>query len=275
LGRRSRRPLPAGAARQGGFALLLVLWTMVLLSLIGTRIAATGRMEAQLAGNIRDAAVTEAAADGAVQDAAFRLLAAPPRRWPAGGTEGSLVLPGVTIAIRVESEEGRVNPNLASAELLAALVRGAGSDTQAATSVAAAIVEWRFPGGAESTAMRAYQAAGLAYGPPGKAFRNVDELGAVRGMTPALLAALAPYLSLFTNGDPDAADAAPIVLAAMRAATGQAPRSARGGAPPSVVRITATAAGPNGTRFIRRAVLALNRRNAAPVRVLSWDAPGA
>jgi len=275
LGRKSRRLQPSGASRQGGFALLLVLWTMVLLSLIGTRIAATGRVEAQLAANIRDAAVTEAAADGAVQDAAFRLLAAPARRWPAGGIEGSLVLPGVAVAMRVESEEGRVNPNLASAELLKALVRAAGADTQSAASVAAAIVEWRFPGGAEDAAMRAYRAAGLAYGPPGRSFRSLDELGAVRGMTPALLAALMPHLSLFATGDPDAADAAPIVLAAMRAATGQAPRSARGGVPPSMVRITATAAGPNGTRFTRRAVLALNRKNAVPVRVLSWDAPGA
>lgn len=117
--------------------------------------------------------------------------------------------------------------------------------------------------------MRAYRAAGLAYGSPEKPFRNLDELGGMRGMTPALLAALTPHLSLFAIGDPDAADAAPLVLAAMRAATGRAPQSERGGAPPSVVRITAVAARPNGTRFIRRAVLALNRRNTAPVRVLS------
>ena len=128
--------MSGGVARHDGFALLLVLWTMVLLSLIGTRIATTGRVEAQLAANIRDAAVTEAAADGAVQDAAFRLLAAPPQRWPAGGIERSLVLPGV------------------AAELLAALARAAGADTQSAASIAAAIVEWRFPGGAEEAAMR-------------------------------------------------------------------------------------------------------------------------
>lgn len=262
-------------SRQGGFALLLVLWTMVLLSLIGTRIASTGRTEAQLAANIRDAAVTEAAADGAVQDAAFRLLAAPPRPWPAAGTDGGLTLPGVAVAIRVESEEGRVNPNLASPELLGALVRAAGSDTQAAAAVAAAIVEWRFPGGAAGTGMRAYRAAGLAYGPPGAPFRNLDELGAVRGMTPELLAALMPHLTLFATGDPDAADADPVVLAAMRAVTGRAPRSERGGRPPIIVRITAMASGPNGTRFIRRAVLALNRETTAPMRVLSWDAPGA
>lgn len=271
-----RRPprLPS-PRQQGGFALLLVLWTMVLLSLIGSRIAATGRTEAQLAANIRDAAVTEAAADGAVQDAAFHLLAAPPRPWPAAGIEGSLVLPGVATTVRVESEEGRVNPNLASAELLGALLRAAGSDTQSAAAVAAAIVEWRFPGASAGPAMRAYQAAGLAYGPPGAPFRNLGELAAVRGMTPALLAALTPHLSLFATGDPDAGDADPVVLAAMQAATGRAPRPERGGAPPSVVRVTATAAGPNGTRFVRRAVLALNRQAAEPVRVLGWEAPGA
>lgn len=245
---------------------------MVLLSLIGTRIAMTGRMETQLAANIRDAAVTEAAADGAVQDAAFRLLAAPPRPWPATGTEASVALRGVAVTIHVESEEGRINLNLASAELLSALARGVGSDTQAASTLAAAIVEWRFPNAAAPAAMRAYLAAGLAYGPPGAPFRTLDELGSVRGMTPALLAALAPHLSVYTTGDPDVADADIVVLVAMRAATGRPVRSERAGAPPAVVRITAAAAGPNGSRFVRRAVLALNPRSPQPMRILSWEA---
>ena len=55
-----------GPEGERGFALLLVLWTLVLLSLIVTGMVSAGRVEAQLASNLRAAAVAEAAADGAV-----------------------------------------------------------------------------------------------------------------------------------------------------------------------------------------------------------------
>ena len=144
------RGAPGG--RERGFALLLVLWTMVLLSLIGTRIAASGCAQAQLAANVRDAAVTEAAADGAIQEAAFHLLDAPPRRWAADGAKHVLAMPGgVAVEVRIESEEGQVNPNLASAELLVALMREVGADRRTAGTVSDGILLWGHAGSTEST----------------------------------------------------------------------------------------------------------------------------
>lgn len=267
-------------ARERGFALLLVLWAMVLLSLIGTRIAASGRAEAQLAANVRDAAATQAAADAAIQEAAFHLLDAPARRWAADGSERRLAMPGgVGVAVRVESEEGKVNPNLASAALLAALLHEVGTDTRTAGLVADGILQWRFPWGRAGTSdpvLSAYQAAGLSYGPAGAPFRSLDEVGAVLGMTPDLLARLRPFLSLFADTEPDPASASPPVLAAMRAAEGDVPVAASApAAPPTVVGVTAVAAGPNGTRFARHAVLRLgDAPGASPVRVLAWNTPG-
>ena len=272
-----------------GFALLLVLWTVVLLSLIGTRIAASGRTEALLAANLRDAAVTEAAADGAVYEAAFHLLDAPSRCWAADGAKHVLAMPGgVAVEVRVESEEGKVNPNLASAELLVALLREVGAGTRTAGTVSDNILLWRFPGarpGVNDPVLTAYKAAGLAYGPAGAPFGSLDELGAVLGMAPALLARLRPYLSLYVTDAPDPASADPTVLAAMRAVLGgdaaltgasNGLRGARGGVP-AVVGVTAAATGPNGTRFVRRAVLRLGgqERGANPVQVLAWDTPDA
>ena len=266
-------PSPTGT-RQGGFALLLVLWTMVLLSVIGAHIAATGRTETQLAANIRDAAVTESAADGAIQDAAFQVLTAP--SWTPGGTERSVSFEAAAVDLRIESEDSFVNPNVASRELLSALIRQAGSDVQTADQLAAAIVEWRFPGAGapDGPIGRSYRNAGLVDVPPGAPFRSLDELKAVRGMRPDLLAGLRPYLSVYTTGDPDVQDASPAVLAAIRTATGRAPAPSRSVSMPRVVRVTATAAGPNHSRFVRRAVLAINRQGAAPISVLDWSAPG-
>lgn len=244
----------------------------MLLALIATRINVAARSEAALAANVRDAAVTQAAADGAIQDAAFHLLDAPPRQWKADGAPHSLRLGSVTVDATVRSEEGKVNPNLASTELLAALLRQAGADAARAGAVASAIAAWRFPGaGRDAATLQAYHAAGLAYLPTGQPFRNVGELGAVLGMTPALLGRLAPSLSIHTTADPDPAVASPAVLAAIRAATGRTPAPAAP-VPPTLVSVTAAASGPNGTRFTRRAVMRLLRTGDGPpgARVLEW-----
>ena len=280
----------AAAARvrhQRGFALLLVLWAMVLLSLIGARIAASGRAEAQLAANVRDAAVTEAAADGAVQEAAFHLLDPSPARWAAGDAARGLAMPGAAVTVRIESEDGKVNPNLASAALLEALLRETGADARAARQVADAILAWRFPwsraAGASDPQIAAYRAAGLGYAPPGAPFRSLDEVGAVLGMTPALLARVRPYLSLYADAEPDAASASRPVLAALSALNGGAtpPRNAGPADEPRVVSVTAAALGPNGTRFARHAILRVSAQPSSsgqtapdPVEVLGWDVPG-
>ena len=262
--------------RQHGFALLLVLWTMVLLSLIGSRIAASGRAEAQLAANIRDAAVTEVAANGAVQEAAFHLLDAPPRRWAADGSARRVALPGAVVEVRVESEDGKVNPNLASAPLLTALLHEVGADTRTAGLVADSIVRWRFPWvrpGMNDPSLAAYKAAGLNYGPAGAPFGSLDEVGAVLGMSPNLLARVRPYLSLYASTTPDPASASRPVLTALREAFGGGALSSSGGGP-SAVGITAVAAGPNGTRFTRHAILRLtSQAGADPVQVMAWDTP--
>jgi general secretion pathway protein K len=130
----------AGDAKcEGGFALLVVLWSLSLLALIGTHVTATGRAEAQLAANLRGAAA-EAAADGALHRAVFHLLDPPPRRWLPDGVPREIALPGGGVAVvRVETEAGKINPNLAPAGLLQALLVGAGAEPRAAASLAAAI----------------------------------------------------------------------------------------------------------------------------------------
>ena len=58
-----------------------------------------------------------------------------------------------------------------------------------------------------------YRAAGMTYGPPGRPFENLDELGYVLGMTKPLLAALKPHLTLWSTSDPDPAAADAVYLA--------------------------------------------------------------
>lgn len=267
------RLLPA-ARREHGFALLLVLWTMVLLALLVTRITASGRTEAQVASNLRGSAVAEAAADAGVNATLFHLLAFGSRRWAPAGRY-LVRVPGAAVDVDVENLAGRVNLNTASPDLLRALLDVLGVQPAAAASLAGAVLDWRtpsqrpHPGGAKAPQ---YLAAGRGYGPPGAPFRDIDELGDVLGMTPGLLGSLRSHVTVWGEAGPDPRFSDPVVLAALRELGRGAPMPGGTGSDVLVVAITAAASGPAGSRFVRHAVVEIAPvPHGKPWRVLAWS----
>jgi general secretion pathway protein K len=264
----------AGHAQlQAGFALLIVLWTLSLLSLLGTQLVAAGRSDTQLARNLLDGATLEAAAEGAVQQAIFRLLDRPERRWVANGTEHVIRVGQAVVAVRLEDEDGKVNPNIASEPLLQALLVQVGAEPAVAASLAAAIVDWRSasrqprPRGAKAPQ---YAAAGLDYGPPGSEFRSIDELGAVLGMTPAVLKRLRPHVTVFSEADPDGATRDPVVAAALLTDMGRVPAAVTAGV--QVVSVTALARGAGRSAFAERAIVRINSQtDGHPYELLALE----
>ncbi len=262
-----RRP---GRVPESGFALLIVLWTLVPVALLFVMLAAAACSDAQLTANLRSAAEIEAVADGAIYTAVFDLLQ---RGGAAPGSPPSLGrLSGAEASVQVVDQSGLVNPNIASPDLLGALLLRLGADPAQARRIAGAVADWRAPG--RRSARRGlkaaqYQAAGLSYGPPGTPFETLGELGDVLGMTPALLAALAPHLTLYSDSDPDPALADPVVRAALR----DLGFGERGDpATSQTVRITAVAQRPAGVRAIRSAVVRIGPSpNGHGWRVLAWD----
>ena len=250
-----------------GFALVVVLWTIALLALLTSTLLADARTEAKLTLNRRDEAIGVAAADAAISATILDLLrpglaaGAPRRVGPA------------TVSVSLENLSGRMNPNIVSALMLNALIQRLGVSQQAAEALAAAIVDWRTPGlnpsphGAKAAA---YRAAGLSYGPPGRPFEHLDELGAVLGMTPSLLAALTPHLTLWSTTDPDPAYADAMVLDALRLAGVQPVAGGQDEA--QVVAITATATLPEAPVVSRRAIVRFGYSpDGRGWRVLDWD----
>lgn len=265
---------PDSRARERGFALLIVMWGLVLPALVCARVLSTGRMEAQLANNLRDAAVAEDAADGAVYRTIYNIMGAGEVRWPAQGRFRATVA-GAPVDITIRNLTGRINPNVASPELLQALFAGLDLDKAKAEALTLAILEWRARGPRLPDAKAAdYARAGRDDAPPEKPFRSLDDLGAVLGMTPELLLRLRPHLTLYSDGDPDTAFADPVVLAAMRS-IGAAPATAAGIVRTSQsVEIVATAAGPGGARFSRAAEAIVNTAEAQKSwRIMSWREP--
>jgi general secretion pathway protein K len=267
--------------RSGGFALLVVLWTLVLIAFIVAHLTASGRTEIRIAGNLVADAVAQAADDGAIFAAIFNQLDPnPDQRWPLNGQAREVTIGNRRVMVQLEDEAGRINPSTASAALLEALLRTTGSDAESARRLAAAIGEWVGSAAVarpHDAVLADYQAAGLDYGPPGEPFETLDELGRVIGMTPAVLAEIRPHLTLFGPPAPNPANADPVVAAALAesAQTAQAPLPANQPPPDLLtVRITATAVGPGTARVTRRAVVRVGASLPGGYAVLAWGGSG-
>jgi general secretion pathway protein K len=253
---------------QRGFALLIVLWAVGFLALLGTRIVATGRSDTQLATNLKQEAVLRAAADGAVANVMFHMLAARDPRFLADGLTREVSIGQTPVLVRIENESDRVNLNTASNALLRALMVQMSLAPAPANQLAMAILDWRTSGGnARPNGAKApeYRAAGLAYGPPGTPFQSVGELADVLGMTPELFERLAPHLTVLTDGDPDMSTRDPVVARALTDAAGVA--DGLSGAQQSVdqvLRIMVVAAGPDAARYAVVVVASADFQNASP-----------
>jgi general secretion pathway protein K len=264
---------------QRGFALLIVLWSLVLLAVLVVGLTATGRGEVQLASNLRGSASAEAEADGAIYAAVFHLVDTSANHWVPGGPPRMVRLPRGVAEVRIEDLSGRVNPNTASVEFLAALLRGVGAEGRAAAQLAAAIADWRTPGTqphAGGAKMPQYRASGRNLAPPGAPFQSLAELGDVLGMTPELLDRLLPHLSLYTETDPNPALADPVVRQAIEDVEGVdlATPSLVGPDDPIAVVISASSVDVSGARAARRAVVRIGASNdSRRWRILAWDPP--
>ena len=252
-----------------------------MVSLLVSAIAAAGSGRLRQAADLRRNAQLDAQAAGGVQEAVFHLLDAGRNHWAADGTMHRIQGVDSRLTLRIDSETGKVNPNRASPDLLSGLLQAVGAGSRQANALALAIAAWRYPGQPPpGQSQTDEQGGGRDYRPPGAPFESIAELGLVPGMTPTLLAAVAPYLTLYHDGDPDPASAGPVVRQAVQIAAGPNATAAEEPAsqPPrrdeTLVAVTATAEDAAGHRATRRAVVLTGGGETAdhrPFRIMQWD----
>jgi len=267
--------------RDRGFALLIVLWSLALLSLIAISLAAIGRREMKLAGNLRSAATAEAAADGATYQAIIRLMSG---EWSPGPTTHVVHIGRASVTVLIEDVAHLVNPNTAPVSLLTALLCEVGADPRSAQAISAAVAAYRDQSGTDR--ISDYIAAGLPYGPARRNFGSVAELKLVVGMNQELYERLAPHLSVWKLPVvvPDSTD--PIVAAAYFDAGPDGgfgsrfpvARWLRGQAGRLDARISATAS-IGGAQFSRLAEVQLrggpvSAPPMSPYEIMAWGRPG-
>lgn len=207
--------------RQGGAALVLVLWLIALMTALVGAFALSARVEHLQQRVLDDDARGQERARAGLEYALMRLSADPQRApWRADGRTYRWTFDDASIEIKVLDENGKINLNLADVALLTAFLKALGEDEGAARQLAGAIVDWRDEdsllqpgGGAEAPD---YAAAGLPYGPRNKRFETLGELQRVLGMPGPLYQKMLPHLTLYSRqARPDPQFASAPVLTAL------------------------------------------------------------
>jgi general secretion pathway protein K len=264
----------SGRARQRGFALVIVLWSLGLLALLVSGLIAAGRTGIGLAQDMRGSAAAEAAADGAVQRAVFELRGG---IRAADGVAWRVRIGGAIVAVTIDDQGDRINPNFSAPPLMASLLEAAGLKPADALDLARRIVDWRtatqwaIEGGLKADR---YREAGLPYAPPGRPFLSLNEIGLVRGVSADLLERLRPYVSVYQSGDPQKPAGAGREAVQTAEMINHASVLAGFTSLDRVVQIQAAATATRGVRFIRTAVVRLRGQSAPGEpgwQILSWQ----
>ena len=230
-----------------------------------------------MATNLRANAATEAAADGAIYQAILRLLQG---TWAPDGRLRVIRVGDAAVEVRISNQSRKVNPNTATLAGTAGAAgqsrpgcrqgRGAGTRDRRLALEQRAIAVWR-------TKTIAVSGGWPAIRPGNQLFDSLDDIGLVVGMTPALLARMKPFLSIYREGDRHRR----MICPPHRRSVGRRRRSAGILARPGrvmVVMIDATAAGAKGGRFTRQAVVRLRAEaslDQSPYQILTWGTPSA
>lgn len=165
-----------------------------------------------------DQARAAAAADAGVAIALSGLLIDDPgARFPIDSTARTIDFAGAQVAVRVEDERGKVPLNLMDEPMATRLLTAYGIEGEPLKVMRDSLLDWldadeeKRPYGAEDAFY-----APLGYRPRNGAFASVGELRRVRGFDAALVARMAPLLTVnFGRGNFEPSHAQPIAIEIM------------------------------------------------------------
>lgn len=185
-----------------GFALIAVLWLLVLLSLISMQLSIITRSEAQLAKNMAQGAKARYAAESGVHWAIWSLTLPKQDLWLADGSFHLMEIDGSEVTVSLQDENGKIDLNVVTPEQLGKLLQVVGVDEPTNLLLTDAILDWRDEdslkrlNGAED---EDYLAGGYQYGAKDDYFSSVYELKKVIGMTDEIFNSIKPALTVHSR----------------------------------------------------------------------------
>ena len=277
-----------------GFIVVVVLWILAALSALVLIYLTYVTNTAVVVAGSTDRVQAEALETAGVELTAYQLTSVNEATRPTSGTFNAKVDAGrVTVTFR--SEGARIDLNAAPKGLLAGFIAGLGAAPSDAAGYADRILAWRAPTelGDDDPENSFYRTSGAAYLPRHAPFPAAEELWLVKGIPPAIVERMLPFVTVFSNlASVNILDAAPQVVAALpgmtpeklqdvlaqRADPAQDRQSLLGiaggeGATlagSKAYRITVGVEAGNGRRSAAEAVILLLETGTEPYRVLSW-----
>jgi general secretion pathway protein K len=251
--------LPRSSARQSGFALVAVIWTLGLITLLGMAVIVGARYRTKTSSNYASVTAAEVAAESAVNLAIATALTAAPDQ--AVNFPLRCRLPGGERAtITVEEETGKIDLNTASPAALTRLFTALTGDQSRGTRIAAQITEFRNPRTQSTPAPK----------PPEARFTTVMQLDQIDGMSPRLFRTALRHVTVRSGRpEPDMDAASPAMLRLLNVEPKQT-TGKRGMPTGGSMTIRADISAPDGTRFIREALVSLEGGNGRPYVIREW-----
>lgn len=180
---------------QRGFALILVIWGLLLLTSIASGFMAAVRSETASSTYLTDEVQAEAALYAGFQFAINQMLDSPrSKSWSPDASLRTLAWGDRALEIRLRDVNSRINPNIAPEEILHGLFTEVLSDVDS-ERLAAAVIQHR---NAHSKASKNQQLHGSKHGSglPAIAFESPATLSEVEGMRSDYVAQLAQFLTV-------------------------------------------------------------------------------
>lgn len=290
------RPKPKKQDR--GFALVTVLWAMVIVSAAVAGVTAVTRGDARRNQRQRERAELTAAADALVSLVILQLVNVNPNsRLAVDGTPFAGSFAGRPARVSIQDEAGRIDLNRAPGDILSRLLRAHGMQDEPAQALTDKVLDWREASiGKRLNGAKAddYHDAGLRYGPRDGPFASVEELKLVMGLPPGLFDRIRPALTVHSQSssvDPAVAPRAALaalpgmseerIVATLEARSGRVLQEDSTLVASSILQaqsytghafeITVGISGTEPLRLTRTAAIRLTGQSNAPVWIYYWN----
>jgi general secretion pathway protein K len=184
--------MPTSHNKTRGGALLAVLWLSAALAAIAFSVSSTVRAEIEHVSTAADGLRTWYLATGAVERGIQWMLWGPtyrnqngsPRFWEPNLPRMYMAFPSGDAIVEMIPESSKLNVNTAPPDLLYRVVLAVSGDEERATGITTAILEWRT--GGPGSFDEYYLGLSPTFRPRHASVQEIEELLAVRGMTPEL-----------------------------------------------------------------------------------------
>ncbi len=263
---------------QHGFVLVSVIWIAGLLAVMATAFTIGIRSYTLAGRNVIQGERAQAIADGMATYQALKLASldlSGNLQLTSGIASACRWSDTARVTVRVQDQGGLVDLNTASPVLIGRLLEGLGLAAADASAVQADLQDFRDPdhdaqsGGAEPAVYRDRK-----HGPRNGPISVVEELDQIPGLTEKLRTTLRRVTTVSSQQMGFDLERAPEELLKLLQLSGPIDPNAQAFASPSPRRVYAieTAAElPDGSRFTRRALIALLRQPERPFAILAWQ----